>query len=85
LVEGWEMKTRTNICQSQVTYLHAGALCVDYSVDGSVCCVGLASGEVVFISSQTASRVYTLRIGASPVRILQESVLSSNKKQNHTP
>jgi WD40 repeat protein len=73
LVEGWENKRRTNICQSQVTYLHAGALCVDYSVDGSVCCVGLSSGDVVFISSQTSMQVHTInipgmaKIAASPV------------------
>ena len=61
LVGSWEDKQRTNMSSSsQVTYLPAGALCVDYSVDGSCVGVGLSSGDVVFVSSQTASVLHTL-------------------------
>jgi len=65
VVGGWESKN-SNMCTSHVTYLHAGAMCCDYSVDGSVICVGLTTGQVVFISSQTASKVHTVLVATSP-------------------
>jgi len=65
IVKEWEDKHRSNMSNSLVTFLPSGALCCDYSADGSCVCVGLANGEVAFLSAQTASVLHQLHVSSS--------------------
>jgi WD40 repeat protein len=80
IVSDWEIKSKVNICRSKFLNLEVGALCCDYSVDGSVVGVGLVSGEIVFISSQTASKVHSMSLCAS-----QSSAASPVRKVRFSP